>query len=278
MRADVFIAKKYPQFARSALKLLFKQGNVQLEGQIVKPGYKLKYGDKLTVNASILSAKPEVDLPIIYEDEDVVVINKPSGILTHSKGTLNLEPTVAAFLAHKITDRRLSGNRAGIVHRLDRYTSGLIIGAKNANSLQKLQKQFISRKVKKTYVAIVEGRLSPPSALIDAPITRNSKRPQTFKVSSTGKSAQTEYRTLRKFSKDGKDFSVVKLMPITGRTHQLRVHMAYIGHPIVGDKIYGRNGQPLLLHAQKLELTLPNGSRRIFSAPIPQRFKEFIQK
>lgn len=276
-RADIFITAKYPQFARSALKSLFELHNVQVNGKEAKPGYKLKYGDRVAVNADSLRYVPEqLDLPIIYEDSDVVVIDKPAGVLTHAKGALSLEPTVATFIRRKITDKQLSGNRAGIVHRLDRSTSGVIVCARNQKALTWLQRQFSDRKVKKTYLAVVEGIPEEGEAIIDVPIGRNPKKPQTFKATSAGKPAQTRYKVLRSFNKHDKDYALIELMPTTGRTHQIRVHLAYIGHPIVGDRLYGHDDSRMLLHAQKLELNLPGGRKKVFSAPIPQEFNRFL--
>jgi 23S rRNA pseudouridine1911/1915/1917 synthase len=276
VRADVFVAQRYPQFTRSALAALFDQSLVQVNGVATKPSHKVKDGDKIVVDESPLKLEsPKIDLPIIYEDENVVVLNKPTGVLTHSNGALNLEGTVASFISNKINDSQLKGNRAGIVHRLDRGTSGVIITAKNANTQGYLQKQFSTRKVKKTYLAVTTGVIEPPEAIIDVPIGRNPKRPQTFMASASGKSAITRYKVLKTIEKNGHSFSLVELTPLTGRTHQLRVHLAYVGHPIVGDHLYGHDDGPLLLHAQLLEVTLPGGSRRVFKIDIPDYIKEF---
>jgi 23S rRNA pseudouridine1911/1915/1917 synthase len=257
-RLDVVVASLYPEFTRSSLELLFDKQRVSVNGKKSKAAYKLRPMDSVAVDESLLRNSPEpIELPVIYQDDDVVVIDKPAGVLTHSKGALNLEATVADFIGKKITDESLSGNRAGIVHRLDRATSGVIITAKNQKAMKYLQRQFSQRKVKKTYHAVAEGFLEPKEALIDAPITRNPKKPQNFK-------------------KNGKNFSRVELKPLTGRTHQLRVHMAYIGHPIVGDVVYGHGGNNLLLlHATSLEITLPGGERKIFNSDLPAIFKEF---
>jgi 23S rRNA pseudouridine1911/1915/1917 synthase len=277
VRLDVFVAKNYPQFARSALEVLFKNDLVKVNGQIGKPGNKLHKGDKVSVSETILFRKPEaVNFPVIHEDEHVVVMNKPEGVLTHSKGNINHEGTVATFLKPKITDERLNGNRAGIVHRLDRATSGVIIGVKNTEALTQLQKQFAQRKTKKNYYAIVAGWPDPMEALIDAPIARNPKRPQTFMVAGGGKSAQTEYKTIEQFQKKGNKYSLLELKPLTGRTHQLRVHLAKISHPIVGDPVYGKAGSTVYLHAESLEVTLPGGARKIFTAPLPKKFEKFM--
>lgn len=276
-RTDVFVASKYPVFTRASLEPLFDNGLVQVNGKQVKAGHRLKPEDKVQIDDTLLKAEPpKIKLPVLYEDENVIVINKPAGVLTHSKGALNTESTVASFLKLKLNDAKLTGNRAGIVHRLDRATSGVIIAAKNSGALTKLQKQFSQRKTKKIYTAVVEGVPGQTEALIDVPIERNPAKPQTFKVSFKGKPAQTEYRVIKKLSKGDKQFSLLELKPFTGRTHQLRVHLAYIGHPIVGDRIYGHeSADGMLLHASSLEITLPGSQRCTFTAPIPARIKSF---
>lgn len=275
-RVDVYIAEKLPKFTRSSLKELFENGHISDDKNILKPSHRLSTDEVLSVDTALLTSKPpRINIPVIYEDDDVVVMDKPPGILTHSKGALNNEPTVAGFLTGKLTDKSLSGNRAGIVHRLDRGTSGLIIGAKHASALKHLQRQFSNRQVKKIYKAVVEGRPTPEAAVIDAPIERNPKRPQTFRVSPQGRTAQTEYNVVDTLQKGNKHYSLLELKPVTGRTHQLRVHMAYIGHPLVGDVVYGHDDGPLLLHATGLELNLPDGSRQRFELPMPSSFDEF---
>lgn len=274
-RTDVFVSEQFPEFARSALRGLFDEGLVYVNGRQEQPGDKLKAGDTVSVDISFLDPiLEEIDIPILYEDDDVIVMDKPPGVLTHSKGALNLEATVASFIKTKITDTKLSGNRVGIVHRLDRATSGVIIAGKNAETISMLQKQFSQRKTKKTYIAVAEGVPEPSHAVIDVAIDRNPKKPQTFRANAYGKSALTAYKVLKTFQKNGRFYSLLELKPTTGRTHQLRVHLAYIGHPIVGDRVYGSGNGDLMLHAASLELTLPGGIRKTFSAPVPERIKE----
>ncbi len=274
-RTDIFITEQLLGYTRASLRNLFDGDYVCVNRKPVKPAYRLKTGDKLTLDLSVLEAEPQtIDLPIIYEDEDVTVLNKPAGVLTHSKGALNTEATVASFIKPLLTDKNLAGNRAGIVHRLDRGTSGVIITAKNEKTLKWLQKQFSTRKVDKTYHAIVEGEPKPRQAVVDAPIERNPKKPQTFRVGSSGKPSQTRYKVLQTFG----TVSLLELNPQTGRTHQLRVHLKYIGHPVVGDRVYGHAGDNLYLHASSLELTLP-GSRKVkFEVPEPRIFKKFTKQ
>lgn len=274
-RADIFVVKQLKKYTRSSLKPVFVAGKIKVNRKVIDAGYKLREGDEVEIDHSQLKVSPKkINLPIIFEDNDVIVIDKPSGILTHSKGASSTEATVASFIKPKLTDKSLSDNRAGIVHRLDRPTSGVIITAKHAKALKWLQKQFSTRKVNKTYLAIVEGEPSPRQAVIDAPIGRNPRKPQTFKVGSFGKTSQTLYRTLKKVELDGKSASLIEFQPKTGRTHQIRVHAAYIGHPLIGDPVYGHGGKQMYLHAKSLELTLPNGQRRIFEADVPQIFRE----
>lgn len=267
-RLDV-IAARHINTSRSFIKKLGDENKIKVDGEHVKAGFKLRGGERITIafDPTELDQIPDIDIPVIYEDDDCIVINKPVGTLTHSKGVYNPEATVATFLRSRINN--MDGERAGIVHRLDRATSGVMICAKNSNALHWLQKQFSLRKVKKTYIAIIAGTIEPIHALIDMPIERNPKAPATFRVGSNGKPATTEY----KVEKSSEHYSLIILTPTTGRTHQLRVHLKHLGHPIVGDTIYG--GEPaerLFLHAQSLEITLPNRERKIFTAPLPKEF------
>jgi 23S rRNA pseudouridine1911/1915/1917 synthase len=212
-------------------------------------------------------------LPIIYLDDNVIVVNKPVGVLTHSKGDLNDEFTVAEFF-RRYSTYHTDTNRPGVVHRLDRDTSGVIIGARHAEAAEVLMKQFADRKAKKTYLAVLEGHPKVDKATIDLPIGRNPKTPSTFRVDAGGKAALTNYDVLDKTD----DYSLVRLEPKTGRTHQLRVHMAYLGTPILGDRVYGAQAQRLLLHAYSLEITIPGSQRETFVAPVPENFTTLFPK
>lgn len=272
IRLDVAVGSVMPLLSRAFIQKLCDSGKILVNGESVKHGYRLKINDRVDVDydEEELSQIPNIDLPIIYEDDDCVVINKPAGILTHTQSKFNTEASVASFLRQHSAE--LTGERAGVVHRLDRATSGVIIGAKNSEALSFLQKQFSQRKAKKTYIAVVEGHLKQLEAVIDMPIERNPKAPATFRVGPRGKSATTHYRVLE----EGKHNSLVELKPETGRTHQLRVHLAQIGNPIVGDPLYGhaQHGDRLFLHAKSLEITLPNRERQTFTAPTPAEFKQ----
>ncbi len=275
MRLDQFVVRERPRLSRAFAAKLIDQGKVTVNGAPNKAGYKIREGDAIVIDydEKELDEIPTIDLPILYEDDDCVVINKPVGVLSHAQGNLSGEATVATFLRERLAaDLNHADNaRAGVVHRLDRATSGVMIGAKNQHALSWLQKQFAQRRVKKTYVAIVRGHLEPEEAIIDMPIERNPKAPATFRVGINGKSATTHYKVLETSEK----YSLVELKPTTGRTHQLRVHLAQAGHAIVGDPLYGdgKFGDRLFLHALSLEITLPNRERKVFLAPLPKEFE-----
>lgn len=276
LRLDQKVLELLPRLSRSFAAKLVEEGKVTVDGEVlIKPGYKLRSGEQVAVDYDVseLETIPDIELPVIYEDDDCVVINKPVGVLTHSKGAFNPEATVASWLRDKLSTG-MNGDRAGIVHRLDRATSGVLIAAKNQEALSWLQKQFSQRKTKKTYYAVVRGTMPHDHAMIDMPIERNPKKPQTFRAGLDGKSALTEYwvhATDRKHS-------LLELRPQTGRTHQLRVHLSAIGHPIVGDTLYGgETADRLYLHAEQLEITLPNRERRVFEVPLPPEFRRTIE-
>lgn len=273
-RVDAAIAKEQ-EVSRSFVKVLLDQGKVSIGDKVVyKPSVKVHPGDVVTLNYEPFTDAdiPEIELEILYQDDDCLVVNKPVGVLTHSKGAFNPEATVSTFIRQFTTG--MEDNRGGIVHRLDRVTSGLLICAKNEKALLHLQKQFADRKTKKTYNAVVTGTPELPEASIDMPIERNPKKPQTFRVGPNGKPSTTNYKIL----KSNGTYSLLQLNPITGRTHQLRVHLAQIEHPIVGDVLYGgETAERTYLHALSLEITLPNGELKTFTAPLPSSFDAMLE-
>lgn len=276
VRLDVYCATFFKDISRSQLQKLISQGQVKLNNKTVNPKTLVKSGDIIEFTKD-LTVKPEIteiDIPIIYKDEDCLVLDKPSGLLTHSKGVENIEPTIASFIK-KYLKTSSKTNREGIVHRLDRATSGVIICARHPQALNFFQKQFSKRNVKKTYLAVINGQLKIDQAVIDAPIQRHPKNPKLFRTSLTGKSAQTEYKVLQSLNSK----QLVELKPFTGRTHQLRVHLKHLGHPILGDDFYGgQKADRLYLHASSLELTLPNGQRRQFNSPLPEQFNKILHE
>ena len=271
-RLDAELADRRPDTSRSTWQKHIKAGHVSVNGVVqTSPKFDVTDNDNIAVNTPDAMDFSQHDLPILYIDDNVIVINKPIGVLTHAKGALNDEFTVGEFF-RRYTTVGLDTNRPGIVHRLDRDTSGVMIGARNQETATLLQKQFADRKTKKTYVAITVGVPKNDHARIDLPIARNPSAPSTFRVDAKGKSAITDYRML---DTNG-ELSLLELRPYTGRTHQLRVHMKYINTPILGDRVYGTPADRLYLHARQLEITIPNGDRRIFEASLPKEFATYF--
>ncbi len=275
IRADLLLAKSEPSYSRSALSKLFELKLIKINHQPVQPGDQVQPNQILEYNLAPLQQKPEViDLPIFYQDENIIVINKPAGIISHARGRFWQEASVASFIRDKVSSNWEDSSvqnpeRAGIVHRLDRSTSGVIVCAKNPKTLSELQKSFQERQVQKQYLALVENCPKQSELLIDAAIARNPKRPTLFMVDPSGKPAQTYLKVLHQSPQR----SLLLLKPKTGRTHQLRVHLDYINSPIIGDPFYGPNsksfdqhGNSLRLHAYSLKLA----DGRQFKAPIPE--------
>lgn len=273
LRLDKYILSKYFLSSRMVADKLIENGKVSVNGSIVfKKSYLVKTNDEVLAETDFLNIKQDsIDIPIIYKNDEIIVINKPAGLLTHSKGEFNSEATVASWLKPYLKED--INDRSGIVHRLDRGTSGIMICALNLKTQKYLQSQFANRKVKKVYLAVVKGELNPKQAIIDMPIERNPKKPQTFRVGAQGKSALTEYSSV----KSNQKYTLVKLMPATGRTHQLRVHLSKINFPIVGDNLYG--GEPsnrLYLHALSLGINIPGCPKHYFTTKIPMEFNKLI--
>lgn len=267
-RLDLMLAEKYPEISRSTWQKHIGAGRVTVNGDVVlSQKLEVTATDDISVNLPKQDNYDENTLPIVYIDDNIIVIDKPCGVLSHAKGAISEEFTVADFFK-RYCDYNKDSNRPGIVHRLDRDTSGIMAGARNEDTAKLLQKQFADRKTKKVYLAIVQGVPKLDTANIDLPIERNPSAPSTFRVGSNGKSAVTKYEVLAANDK----YSLIKLQPKTGRTHQLRVHMKYIGNPILGDRVYGKAGDRLYLHAYSLEATMPNGERKIFTSEIPADF------
>lgn len=273
VRLDIYLSTKFDTtISRSLWQKYIKAGYVSVNNKVATtPKFEVDETDEIALNLPE-KEQADVDLPILYEDDDVIIVNKPSGLLTHAKGGLSDEPTVAEIIRPK-TSFATDTDRPGIVHRLDRDTSGLLIIAKNPESAAHLQRQFAERTAKKTYIAITDGKPKLNAAKIDLPIGRNPSVPSTFRIDPNGKPAQTTYHVLAKNNTQ----SLVELKPTTGRTHQLRVHLAHLNAPILGDRVYGKSSDcRMMLHAQKLEITLPSGERKVFEAIVPDEFKKFF--
>lgn len=271
-------------FSRTFIQKLILKGNVTLRDiKFEKPHYKVKTGDEIKISIEdklpdIL--KPEfIPLDIIYEDQDLAVINKPSGMVVHPAPG-NFEHTlVNALLYHFKNLSDINPQRPGIVHRLDKETSGLLVIVKNNSSHLALARQFATHSIKRKYIAIVRGKMEFDENIIELPITRAPYKRKSMAVGfrQNSKYAKTYYRTLKRT----KDFSLLELEPFTGRTHQLRVHLAFLGHPILGDTKYGKNSQfsRLALHAKYIGFMHPRTGKFVeFSCRIPSEFVGFLNK
>ncbi len=274
-RLDQALVQRYGAQSRSAYQKLIAQGLVRVNGQqATSAKQQVRPSDNLVVDEP-QPLPPQLPYTVLYEDDDVLVIDKPAGMLTHAKNTVTREFS-AADIIRPHTTYQCDTPRPGIIHRLDRATSGVLVMAKNPAAAQMLQQQFSQRTVIKTYLAVVDGVPSPAAAIVDLPIERNPKSPSTFRVGAGGKPAYTTYRT-RYTTADG-HHSLVELRPKTGRTHQLRVQMQYCKTPIMGDIVYGGSpAERMMLHAASIELTLPNGQRRQYNAPLPAAFSPYTQ-
>lgn len=283
IRLDQFLKMNLGEFSREFLKKLIKENCVLVNGSIKKPSYKIKLNDIVEVRIpkeKPLNLKPEdLKIEIVYEDDDIIVVNKPQGMLTHPVGNRKEGTLVNALLYYS---KNLSGiggvTRPGIVHRLDKDTSGLLIVAKNDFSHKILSKDLKDRKIKRIYYALVKGIVKEDSGVIEIPLTKSFKSKKFVKPSFLGREAITEFKVLKRF----KDFTLLEVSLKTGRTHQIRVHLSYIGYPIVGDKIYGFSYPDLkgqLLHAKKLIFNHPRTNETLtFEVPLPDYFSLFLKR
>ncbi len=288
IRVDKYLADNLPGISRSKIKACIKAGDVTLDGKVVdKAGTKAKLGSVLELNLvedNEIGLIPEnFPLDILYEDDHVIIINKPAGMVVHP-GAGNQSGTIVNYLLAHFPPIRLIGEveRPGVVHRLDKETSGCMIFAKSDKAYRWLVKQFKSHDVHKTYLTLVDGHPPTPTGRIEVPIERDSKNRTKMAVGlrGSGKEAITEYFQLETFS----DFAYLEVHPVTGRTHQIRVHLGYIGVPVVGDTLYGRkrptiNIDRFFLHAQKLTIRLPGDRQaRNFEAPMPDDLNDILDQ
>ena len=280
-RLDQFLAAHLPALTRSRIQTLIRSGHVLLNGRTEKCGAKIRAGDR--VECSIPEPVPdtnqpeEIPLAVLFEDDDLIVVNKPAGMVVHPAAG-NREHTLVNALLHHC--RSLSGiggaQRPGIVHRLDKETSGCLVAAKNDEAHQNLSRQFAGRQVLKIYLALASGVFKSKSGLIDAPVGRHPVHRKKMAVvrAERGRAAKTEYRVLN----ESGAFTVVECTLHTGRTHQIRVHLKHLGHPLMGDALYGGKTGPAfprqMLHAWKLGFFHPRTSQwMVFESPLPGDFR-----
>ena len=281
-RLDRYIGEKIPGLSRTSAKKLIDDGFITVNGQVVKSSLKLNAGDRL--NVVIPPPEPrslapeEMPLNIIYEDDDLLVVDKPAGMTVHPAPGHPAHTLVNALLA-RFPQLPSSGDRMrpGIVHRLDKDTSGLILIAKNRKALGRLADQFKARTVDKTYMVLVKGHLSPERGFIDAPVGRHPGNRKKMAVVARGREARTEYRVIRYIG----NCTLLEAKPETGRTHQIRVHLAAIGYPVVGDATYGVKTEFLwrqFIHAHRLGFKLPSGGSYVeFTSELPADLERALE-
>jgi len=284
-RLDKYVTEHFTELSRTHIQKLIYDGYVKVNGQTAKAGLKLDSGDSLTV--SLPPATPgeltpeEIPLSILYENDDLLVVDKPAGMTVHPASSQASHTLVNAILSHlpKLpeTGDRL---RPGIVHRLDKDTSGVMLVAKTVSAYDNLTGQFKARSVAKTYLVLVRGHLSPQDGAIEAPIGRDSRNRERMSVvaENQGKEARTDYHVIRYIE----EYSLLEIRPETGRTHQIRVHLAAIGYPVVGDKVYGVKSPHLsrqFIHALRIGIKLPSsGEYMEFTADLPQDLTQALEK
>jgi 23S rRNA pseudouridine1911/1915/1917 synthase len=285
-RIDKALAARLVELSRAQVQNLIKDGLVRVEGKPVKASYRIEGGETIQVQVPIpeVDAAPQperIPLDVLYEDDQVAVINKPAGMVVHPAYGHQSGTLVNAILARWPQITAFSEpDRAGIVHRLDKETSGVILIAKTAAALDHLRAQFKDRAVQKRYLALVEGAPDTPEGVIDAPIGRDPKQRKRMAVTRDGREAISEFRVLELYA----DHSLLEVVPKTGRTHQIRVHMAFIGHPVVGDGVYGHRRQKIklkrhFLHAAAITFVQPEtGDAITVEAALPVGLQNILDK
>jgi 23S rRNA pseudouridine1911/1915/1917 synthase len=281
IRLDKYLTEVLPQFSRAYLQKLIGQGHVLVNGKRAKASQVLSKVDRITVELPPLCAHPlaePIPLAIIYEDEDILVIDKPAGLTVHPAPGHPSHTLVNAILAHcpglHVTNEPM---RPGIVHRLDKDTSGLMVIVKNEFALEYLAAQFKDRTVTKRYLVLVKGRLSPERGMIEAPIGRDPHNRRRMAIVEAGKEAGTQYQVWKYLD----NYTLVEVAPLTGRTHQIRIHLSAIGYPVAGDRIYGAKSAYLnrqFVHAYRLGFRLPSTKQyREFISPLPMDLEQALE-
>jgi len=281
-RLDKYVCQHFPELSRTRVQRLIADGHITVNGQPAKPGIKLNTGDRLEVAIPPAPSEhllPEsIPLNIIYEDDDLLVVDKPAGLTVHPAPGHPGHTLVNALLAHLPHLADIGDSlRPGIVHRLDKDTSGLMLVAKNSKAQANLIGQFKSHSVSKAYMALVRGRLTPETGIIEAAIGRDPRHRQRMAVVEGGREASTEYQVVKYIG----DYTLLEVRPQTGRTHQIRVHLGAIGFPVVGDKIYGVKAPFLprqFLHACWLGFSLPSSGEYIeFKSELPADLEKALE-
>ncbi len=281
-RLDQFLRERLPQYSRARLQNWIEQGRVLVNGSPEKRSFLLKGSERIDVEpaelAPLRATAEDLPIEVLYEDADVIAINKPAGMVVHT-GAGHHSGTLVNAVLHRFGQVSSVGGdlRPGIVHRLDRFTSGVILIARNDAAHRNLAAQFASREVEKVYLALVHGRVKNDEGRIATPIARDPvRRTRMTARLARGRQANTSYQVLKRF----KELTFLEVKIGTGRTHQIRVHLASIGHPVVGDKLYGAPANALgryFLHARQITFTSPSSGERItLAAPLPQDLEDYL--
>jgi len=284
LRLDQFLAKRLPEYSRSRIQQLIRGGFVRINDQTTRPRQIVRRGDKISLReppVEKIDIRPEpIPLDVLFEDEDIIVINKPAGLTVHPGAGQREHTLVNALLSHCVSLSGIGGKeRPGIVHRLDKETSGCLVVAKNDIAHRELSKQFAARTVEKIYLALVTGKLRKPAGVIEEKIGRHPVHRQRMRVTSLrGRTAKTEYRVIC----SSEQASLIECRLHSGRTHQIRVHLHHLGHAVLGDKVYAsrfaKNFPRQMLHAWKLGFHHPRtGELKNFQAPSPEYFKQAVR-
>lgn len=282
LRLDKYLSQVLPQFSRAYLQRLIEQGHILVNGRTTRASQRLDRADTITIGLLPLPVRPlaeHIPLVIIHEDDDILVIDKPAGLTVHPAPGHPSRTLVNAVLAHCPTLATSNDlMRPGIVHRLDKDTSGLIVIAKNDSARAYVASQFRSRTVTKGYLVLIRGRLSPEQGTIEAPIGRDPRSRRRMTIVEGGKEATTHYQVREYLA----DYTLVEVTPATGRTHQIRVHLSAIGCPVVGDPVYGVRSPHLrrqFVHAYRLGFHLPStGQYREFASPLPVDLQQALER
>jgi 23S rRNA pseudouridine1911/1915/1917 synthase len=283
LRLDKFVGERCPELSRTHAQQLIHEGLVTVNGESAKPSLKLNLGDKIDVlippeTPPQLMAE-NIPLKIVYEDADLVVVDKPAGLPVHPAPGHPSHTLVNAILSYLPTLAKDAGSlRPGIVHRLDKDTSGLLIVAKNRLAQANLSQQFKNRVVKKTYITLVQGKITPEKGIIEAAIGRDPSHRQRMAIVTKGREARTQYRVIRYIG----NYSLLEIKPETGRTHQIRIHLAAIGFPVAGDATYGLKSPRFprqFLHASKIGFRLPSTDAFVeFESPLPPDLEKVLRE